>query len=324
MFNKRNKKSSIGLAVKPLVGLVLAAILIVMTFAFFGKLYGLFLGGKDDSGTIERYQDLGEKIEELLASKKSFETETLAYYIDGDYVIVGFDNVWDNTLEVDEKGWGEREWTKPLICGNSACLCIFKKSSLENEIACKAYSGNIAFAGIFDEDSNLGLKKQLNYDSKVSYLTSKYSYSYLFLYEMDPVSLYVEKYVNEDGSINILLSSSAKVAEDRQMDISAIIKKEVDEELARLGKDIGQCYADKEGCENREFFPQVSGISGYEIIGWLDSEESGAGQPAVGIDSWDKVIQWKAPETVKEQPYYMEYKKVSQGTPYILITETLS
>jgi len=140
IFFKKKKKGFITL--QEAIILFFGALILVGMIWFMVKLYSLFISDPDD-GSIANFRRLHKEVIKLLEDQDSYpQTKQLNYFTSKDYVVVGFDTEWDafkgkekhyRNLIFGELGIVKDQLFKPLRCGNSACLCLYKKGDLPSE-----------------------------------------------------------------------------------------------------------------------------------------------------------------------------------------------
>jgi hypothetical protein len=176
---------------------VLAAIVILATFSFFTKLVGLpknNVGSQEQQGTLANLEIIGNKVQELLESNEdSIGEQDFPYFIGSNFVLVGFDKVWNDNQIVKEGsffGVGNEKIAKPLDCFLKACLCIYEDTfgrDFNNNpipLDCYIFDENIIFLGINGEDSNAGYIKAANIKAANEFRGQIISntYEYLVIY----------------------------------------------------------------------------------------------------------------------------------------------
>jgi hypothetical protein len=131
-FFNRNRKGFQWLTSETII-LFFGAILLIATIAFFFRLQSTVFAEEDD-GSKANFIRLQDEIKEMMTN--NIAEKTINYFISEDFVVAGFDTNWD-----DSKGKSRNsenvifaKWIflhnslyRPYKCGNSACLCLYKK-----------------------------------------------------------------------------------------------------------------------------------------------------------------------------------------------------
>ncbi|MBT7903495.1 hypothetical protein HN587_06550 [Candidatus Woesearchaeota archaeon] len=133
IFGKKLKKAQVEMGIKPLIGLILAALIIVGTIGLFTGLLKIFTKDADagSSATLKKFH----RSMEALANPSHEYTSCgfMNYYVEADFAILGFNSegVVSNTEDdlfngIEEYcGAAEDDNDKPLgKCGSKACLCL--------------------------------------------------------------------------------------------------------------------------------------------------------------------------------------------------------
>lgn len=214
-FLFRNKKASLSveLSLIHLLEIILALIVIGVLIYLITKLAGFFIGRQEYDSTINNFEQLQIKVNELTKDKNKISTKTMIYSLPNDYILVGFnyDNEVVETACTDEK----IDASRPNSCKYKSCLCIYKNYGGVTDwtgkdfdsrgnvkpIVCKSFQEKIIF--IVPQQGNPNFKgKQSKYTP--SHYTST-SYNSLVLYGVcglrpswDTKQLYIEKYNDND------------------------------------------------------------------------------------------------------------------------------
>jgi tetratricopeptide (TPR) repeat protein len=107
--------------------LVLIAVVILVSLGFFKGLYDSVFGVNKD--TVRNFNVLAQKINTLTRSSELFAAEkSFPFYLNNDYIIVGFNK--GEMLSRDS--CGVETATKPAVCGDLSCICLYKGKSRSN------------------------------------------------------------------------------------------------------------------------------------------------------------------------------------------------
>ena len=164
----KNKKSAIDLALKELLEITLAIIIILLLIYFGLKLSGIIFGRQEYDSAVNNMEALAVRITDLIKDKKDSGTQTMAFSIPDDFILVGFD--------YDDKGTMKTECTsenimksRPKICQGKSCLCIFNN-----------YGGIANPTGKdFDDRGNVVPVKCRDFDEKIVFLAQPPSANFL-------------------------------------------------------------------------------------------------------------------------------------------------
>lgn len=158
------------MSLKAIMGMVLAAIIVMATILFWNQLYSMFFGNKIDPNTLASFNRLTADIKDMADNK--INEKTIPYYINDDYVLIGFNEQRNYVKETCAK---DSDVAKPSMCRTSACLCICDRDTLcrKKPIECKEFEGVKYFAldpssptpakGAPIDDSSLGVQGNVNY-----------------------------------------------------------------------------------------------------------------------------------------------------------------
>jgi hypothetical protein len=179
-----NKKAITGNMWWTLGMAVLAVIVILATFSFFAKLVKLpsnNIGTQEQQGTLANLEIIGNKIQGFLEDPEdTISEQDYPYFIGTDFILVGFDKIWNDNKIVKKAGFDEKI-SKPLECFSKACLCIYDSkvgkdfSSSELPLDCTVFEENIIFLGINGENSNAGTIKEAK-DFRGQIMQNTYEY----------------------------------------------------------------------------------------------------------------------------------------------------
>ena len=335
------RRAQLSLATKPLVGIILAVMLISFTFFFMAKLYGIFLSEDEDSGTIKRVEALAEEIRSMVGEGTKFESGRVPYYIGEGYVLVGFDSEWVDSKEVllcerDDKSVfnmgglagrpflaEEKSVEKPINLGSDAAICIYEHEKYDRPVVCERIEGvdNIYSTGEaagVSEHYNYGLGKSAVYDENVKDFYPS-DYEYLALYgecagvEYGVRPLYVEIF-EEDGEVSLFVSPYFESISQREEYFSKLFSERGQEEIARLVGELKKCY--EEECVDRELNITVDGIKSNEIISYM---ESNFVSPEANV-RWGSAVRWNLGESDSSYDYFMTYRPAGYlGSTYAYV-----
>jgi len=209
LFFNNKKKGNLQISLTELIGALLALIILLSLFYIGGKLFSIFISNKDYSATIESFDLLGGKIDELLKDK-NFANKNILYFLDTGYILVGFnyrDRIEMKTCQ-DEKLTETRKRISGL-CGK-ACLCIFKKTLFNNfdddfqvPLKCNSFDKNIVFLAPEHQEYFCSVKSGWNPSAYDEYYKKEIDYKFLILHGFDTKEIYLDKYESEDGNIFI-------------------------------------------------------------------------------------------------------------------------
>jgi len=126
------KGESITDGIRPIIGTLIAALLIIFVALPFGiSLYKIFQG-QEDQGTRESLSMIDQKIR----STEHDTSSNTEVHIKNGLMIVGFNkgsNKVEETCCVNDVIW------KPATCGDNACLCICDEGDCANPKRCIVY-----------------------------------------------------------------------------------------------------------------------------------------------------------------------------------------
>lgn len=144
-----NKKGSVDESIKELGYLFIVSILLIISFMVITSLYGSFTGSKEQIA-VDNLKALGNEIDFLLSSEKSFDSSIVQIEIPNNYIMVGFDKDWHGDLE-DDSFAGYAQYVikgdkveanycsdgegiqKPRQCNDVSCLCIYEETSFGDD-----------------------------------------------------------------------------------------------------------------------------------------------------------------------------------------------
>jgi hypothetical protein len=132
-----SRKAQISMGIKPIIGSIIALMVILATVGLFIGLMNIF-SPKADEGTVSGFSQISEGVEALYNPKN---TDTLScsilnLYGQPDWAVAGFNADGTTSLTEGEKckrggfcieehcGLVEDDVDKPLKCGSGACLCL--------------------------------------------------------------------------------------------------------------------------------------------------------------------------------------------------------
>ena len=339
MWLSHKKRAQVSLATKPLIGLILAALIIGFTLFFFGKMYGMVLGGNDDKGVGKRFDALVEASKDVLAQEENYAYDTIPFFLAEDYVLIGFNDRWDDRKEVlrceKKSGWFQSGFTekpvkKPEQFGRDAALCLYERGKYENPIRCKRLpeADKIVApteAPSLTEHSNYGVVQEVDYDEAVKNLWPEtyevfalYGKCGHFKYEVD--SLYIEKY--EADATYLFIGTLSQDVQNRRRELQNKISRSHTQEVKSLAVQVRNCFLDgskdESECDKKKLEVTESGINGGEVVEWLNKN---GGQPVSGID-WDTAVAWELRDTDPEKKYFMKYVpagELGNTYPYVRV-----
>jgi len=152
-----SKKGTEGLTLTQIIGIVMAVIGVIALTLLIVRLSKPFFGKQDYDATKNNFDELTDKVQELLDNKKDFAVErNFPYFIDKNYVLIGFDKDWDEDVYIDNcirTKEIEQKAFKPSRCSDKACLCLYKTALTywdedkkeDNVLHCAVFDGNIIF-----------------------------------------------------------------------------------------------------------------------------------------------------------------------------------
>lgn len=142
------------MSLKSVIGMVLAAIVILATFMFFNMMYSIFFGSQIDANTQASFNRLTKEVLAFSTSPGNDAsgnpiqdqrptTLQVPYYISEKYVLVGFSssrNYIKETCAIDS------EIQRPSACRSSACLCVCDRGDLckkSRQTICKEFPDTV-------------------------------------------------------------------------------------------------------------------------------------------------------------------------------------
>ncbi len=217
LFSRR-KKGAIEISLTELMGAVLAVI-IILVIAYVGfRLAGILFIDKDYDSTITSFEVLGERIDSLIEDE-NYANTNLIYFLDSDYILVGYN--YEDTVEMEscEKGliFKDREsleGTKRRLGGmcDKGCLCIYKDTTLKDfdddyggpsmALKCKTFDKNVVFLAPTEQDIVCSSETGWHPD----YYLSDKNYKFLILEGFNTKELYLDKYEDEEGNVFIFMA----------------------------------------------------------------------------------------------------------------------
>jgi len=250
---------------KAVIGVILAAAIIVASIGVFTKLYAMFVP-QTDQGSINSFNALADAVQELL-NNPSAETESITpYYIKSNLILVGFDkscssaeNDEDCPVTVCSSGDASYRIPKPVKCSDKACLCLFEekvgndfKDEKNEPISCRSFEGDIIFTAPLSSDKkgNIGLRR----------IVSGYCYEHLVIYgkckeEFGTDNLVIKKEISQN-KMNIFISK-------QELADQPIPEHTIEEGCGILEPAILTCSeASDESCKNKEMYSSCT----YEDI----------------------------------------------------------
>ncbi|MFH1850357.1 MAG: hypothetical protein ABH879_09350 [archaeon] len=121
------RRAQIEMSAKPIIGLILAAGIIVLTMGFFSKVWASFTADETDLPTLYSFSRLSNKTQDLILDPAPYASTIMPLYIKDDWgILVGFDTEWKNYWKADQCPVTlDREIQRPLECFSRGCLCLF-------------------------------------------------------------------------------------------------------------------------------------------------------------------------------------------------------
>lgn len=151
---------------KIVIGLVLAGLVALLFFGIIIKIGGLF--GEDEEQLARgNFEELGNAIDAVLQDDAIYAYKTLNFQLLEGYFVVGYDadrSVVTHTCEE------ERSSYKPTLCGNQACLVLYKGDAIpqdfnerdKNILAHRAFSGDVVLASSQYKGNERGMLRYEN------------------------------------------------------------------------------------------------------------------------------------------------------------------
>ena len=154
------------------IGLVMGFIGLLVLFGLSYKITSPFLGKRADDATKNNFDELTDKVQEMLDSKKDVAFERFfPYYIAGDYAFMVFGARDDSIYARRGMGYGNPyQLLKPNLCAGKACLCLYKnikskelealgkpETKDDNVFLCKSFEGDITFFTVEKETDPIEL-----------------------------------------------------------------------------------------------------------------------------------------------------------------------
>lgn len=238
-----NKK---GLRYAMLIGLIIGSLILILTVQIWGK-YGKFLfKDTEDQVSEATFARVAYEMNLLIENNDDFANRRgMPISLDKDYALVGFNKEWDNEAITD--GCHPYDAArKPAVCGDSACLCLYKNSKEDFDkmimvecekidadmIVSKAYWSvsmnekvgfDIAYKQFGDDVPMEVIKNQVGYPIDMKEFYPDELYSTFFLYSqcdgwgyddnLGVKNYYIEKFVN--GKTVIFIDYDSKLNDNR-------------------------------------------------------------------------------------------------------------
>jgi len=231
MVSFKGKKAQELFMAKVVLELIIAAIAITLLCLLACKLFQV-----DDTerAALKNFDMLELHINDVLDNQEKFATTSITYYLPDNYILVGFDKLWDeNPNKIHSLRDHEGPLLKPNECREdreeTACLCLYKTNIEElgdkgdpesNLVTCKNFEGNIIFIGSFyyepaqqtegtENNPTYGGSPRTDVDLPTTAM-GPYKYEYLQLYSitgnwLPVIDLYIEKY-NKSNTLYVFLT----------------------------------------------------------------------------------------------------------------------
>lgn len=214
-----------------LLGLVIGAIVIVLTFFIWSNFGKLFLKSPTEQANEQSFARLSYSINQVLAEEGFSFTRGTIMQLKSDYAIVGFNKDWPIDALVDNCGSPSEKILKPVQCQKSACLCLYKDTNVDFNnnglVECRLFNDVEYFVSMdyltnSDKYKDVIPKKEVidnQVGTRLGLMNSYYpnidefnnDYSYFVLYgecndngpdeELGLRDYYVEKYVYDNKNI---------------------------------------------------------------------------------------------------------------------------
>lgn len=241
------------------VMLLLAVVLVIFIFAFWGRLASL-LSNQDDP-SLASFDRLAAQLDAMARSDEQNIIAELPVYLANNRIIVGFDKDWVNDLSVD--GCFLRNIPKPTSCLNQACICLYDEKMFHGPfetddqykdrlvVSCKPLPNTQEVNGLYT--SSLYLKDPENLG-----LDKKNGFAYLVLYgkvscpsmdqtiSWDVKNVYLEKSKDSQGKVQILIAKKSDRTEQRKR----VMQEKANDAKAR--NILSGFVADLESCKSNE------------------------------------------------------------------------
>ncbi|MAE13013.1 hypothetical protein CMO92_00470 [Candidatus Woesearchaeota archaeon] len=122
-----NKRAQ-SLIIQAVIGLVLVAIILVVTFAVWNKLFKTITEDSVDDASRVNMELLANAVELLLLSNEDYVSTDFLFHLPGDRIVVGWDSgpFKDFKIEPEMDQCINSEAYKPKQCGEVACLCLYE------------------------------------------------------------------------------------------------------------------------------------------------------------------------------------------------------
>tara|TARA_B100000315_G_C14493711_1_gene548861 strand:+ start:499 stop:1200 length:702 start_codon:yes stop_codon:yes gene_type:complete len=161
------KKAQEGITLTQAIGIVLAIIAILALTFLIVKVSAPFFGRQAYDATKNNFDELTDRVQEMLEKDGLIIERFFPYYIGEDYALMAFGK--EDTIEAV---YGKQlTLLKPDLCAGKACLCFYKDivgqnglkplTILEtkdgNVLHCKSFEGDITFFTIEKKTSPLQL-----------------------------------------------------------------------------------------------------------------------------------------------------------------------
>ena len=238
--NKKAQDAGVGMSTTTVIGIVLAVIALSALIFLTARLANTFFSGnkQDYVATKNNFDELVDKVQEMLDKDGLVVERFFPYYIHSDYTIVGFDGESNHVFDYIggyniNPGLGV---FKPSLCYEKACLCLYKgtyhmgKDDAENEqnkdenvLSCKSFEGNIIF--YTQHRTKIANKLEVVYGKKRDDIGSPdegHSYRYFILNFNKPnnpkwniQNLYIEKKPSEYNRIHMFIRIEDSKTEER-------------------------------------------------------------------------------------------------------------
>jgi len=169
LFNK--KAEGTGLTLTQAIGIVMAVTAIIALTYIIVRLSSPFFGKQGYDATKNNFDELTDKVQEMLDKQDLAVERFFPYFIETDYALIAFGTKGSTEAVYGFSYENPIELLKPDFCREQACLCLYKdvtgqkglellskpETKEDNVLHCKSFEGDILFFTIEKETSPLML-----------------------------------------------------------------------------------------------------------------------------------------------------------------------
>jgi len=202
----KNKNGDIRVSLTELMMSLLAIAVIVLMVYVGVRLVSMFSSSKDYDSTIASFDVLGERVDELIEDK-NYANKNILYYLNGEYLLVGYDYKEASVAMEDCDGKSLTGSRKQIsrICGKS-CLCIYGKDDLDKiPLKCKSFDKNIVFLAPSNQKPFCSINSGWNPEAYKDYYPADRNYKFLVLEGFNTKEIYLDKFETDDDQIFVFL-----------------------------------------------------------------------------------------------------------------------